>query len=476
VIGTVLTFGFVLMCSDRYMRRRQQAQDALKRAALIDDLTQLPNRAMVSERLRKLEADSKERPGAAFAVLFVDLDHFKYVNDSLGHEAGDQLLVETADRLSRIVRQNDLVVRDYEVLAGRFGGDEFVLVLSHISEPKHAVRVAERVLDAMAKPFQLNGQAISIQCSIGISTSLGGYSVVDDLLRDADTAMYQAKASGRATYIMFDESMHAGAQKRLRIENELRAAIDAGEIAAWYQPIVALASGRIVGFEALARWVHPERGVIPPDEFIPIAEETGLIIQIGHIVLEQATRTMERMSAMPGGETICMNVNVSRRQLVDERFRTDIRQVVGQLAVPAGRLHLELTETAVSGVSPVIAEVLHELKSLGVMIQLDDFGAGLSSLSLLRTLPLDGLKVDRSFIDATSSDAQAIAILSGIVSLGHSLGKTITVEGISEAGQLATVRALDCDLAQGYLFGRPMTADEAAAILKIDFSSYCAAA
>lgn len=477
VTAAVQPFCFVLMCNDRYVSERRAAERALNEAARTDALTLMPNRTLVTTRLSELSRRSAERRSGLYAVLFIDLNNFKYVNDSLGHEAGDQLLIETGKRLTHVVRTSDTLARGDSSLAGRFGGDEFVLILDGLSVPGDAALVAERILAAMALPFVIGGQRVSVQCSIGISVNNPALPTATDLLREADTAMYRAKLAGRANFAVFDESMHVQARQRLTLENDLRAALEGDEIRAYYQPIVDLTNGRIVGFEALARWHHPTQGLIPPDAFIPVAEETGLIVQIGQRMLQQAVATLERMNAMPGGEAIRMNVNVSRRELVHPQFLSNVREVLAGMSVTPDRLRLEITETAVSGCATVpVLELLRDLKDLGVDILLDDFGAGLSSLSLLRQLPLDGIKIDRAFIERSTGDVQAITILNAIISLGRNLGKTITVEGVSEPAQVATVLTLDGDLAQGYLFGRPVPADQAEALLGTDFSGCCAAA
>lgn len=479
VVAVVMPFGFVLMCNDRYMSRRREAEEALHAAARVDTLTQLANRAMVTDRLSEVTQRAARRPGAIYGVLFIDLNNFKYVNDSLGHGAGDQLLVQTGERLMQVIRSRDTLAPGVSSLAGRFGGDEFVLVLEDMAHREDASLVAERILDAMAAPFVIEGQRVAVQCSIGISVSdpATSHLVTTDLLREADTAMYRAKLAGRANFVVFDESMHVQARTRLTLENDLRAALELNQIQAYYQPIVDLATGSIVAFEALARWHHPERGMIPPDAFIPVAEETGLIVEVGHRMLQQAAATLERLNRLPGGEAVRMNVNVSRKELVYPRFVSNVRDVVCRMGVSPERLRLEITETAVSGSATIpVSAVLSELKQLGVEILLDDFGAGLSSLSLLRSLPLDGIKIDRSFVEHLNGDEQAITILNAIISLGHNLGKSITTEGVADRTQVAIVLALGGSLVQGYLFGRPVPAADAERMLGTDFSSYCVAA
>ena len=479
VVAVVMPFGFVLMCNDRYMSRRKDAEEALHAAARVDTLTQLPNRSMVTARLSEVTQRAAERPGTRYGVLFIDLNNFKYVNDSLGHGAGDQLLVQTGQRLMDVIRTTDTIAPTGSSLAGRFGGDEFVLVFEDLRTPECAALVAERILDAMAAPFVIEGERVSVQCSIGISVSdpATSHLATADLLREADTAMYRAKMAGRANFVVFDESMHVQARTRLTIENDLRAALELNQIQAYYQPIVDLTTGSIIAFEALARWHHPERGMVPPDAFIPVAEETGLIVEVGQRMLQQAAITLERMNRLPGGEAVRMNVNVSRKELVYPGFVGNVRDVVTKLGVAPERLRLEITETAVSGSATIpVSAVLSELKQLGVEILLDDFGAGLSSLSLLRSLPLDGIKIDRSFVEHLNGDEQAITILNAIISLGHNLGKSITTEGVSERTQVATVLALGGTIVQGYLFGRPVPAADAEGMLGTDFSSYCVAA
>jgi diguanylate cyclase (GGDEF)-like protein len=479
VFAVVLPFGFVLMCNERYVSQRTRAEDALSAAARFDALTRMPNRTMVTDRLRALAARGDGGAGRLYAVLFIDLNNFKYVNDSLGHQAGDQLLVETGDRLTHVIRSCDLLAQRSESIAARFGGDEFVLILDDLKGPADAAAIAERILDTMAEPFTVAGQRVAVQCSIGISVSNAAARplATEDLLREADTAMYRAKLAGRANFVVFDESMHVAARKRLLLENELRAALVCNQIRAHYQPIVSLSTGAVVAFEALARWHHPELGLIPPDVFIPIAEETGLIVEIGQQIMREAVATLERMNLVRGGESIRMNVNVSRRELVHPRFLSHVREVVRGMSVAPERLRLEITETAVSGTAHVpFSELLLDVKALGVEILLDDFGAGLSSLSLLRGLPLDGIKVDRSFLEWADSDVQAITILNAIIALGRNLGKIVTVEGVVDTRQVATVLALEANLAQGYLFGRPVPAVDAEALVGADFSSYCVAA
>ena len=437
---------------------RNRGAAALKKAASIDPLTQLPNRAQLTNCLQEVFDDRDG--GRLHAVLFIDLDNFKFINDSLGHSAGDELLVETAARLRKVVRSHHSVVGPNRSLVARFGGDEFVVVLDQLSDPGHASIVATRILTEMSRPFVLRGQNLAVRCSIGVATSEREYLTVDELLRDADTALYHAKAAGKAHCVVFDDSMHVKATRRLQIETELSAALGQHRIECHYQPLINLRNGVVIGFEALMRWNHPVYGMVPPGEFIPLAEENGLIVELGAEVLRAAAEAIRVMSASQQRPVI-VNVNVSRRQLMHAGFLPTLADTLDGLGDLRPCLRLEITESAVSGSNARVLEALRQAKALGVEIHLDDFGTGLSSLSLLRILPIDGIKIDRSFLEAAQDNEQAIAILHAIIALGHNLRMTVTAEGISAVEQLSTVLALNCDVAQGYLFGRPQARADA---------------
>jgi diguanylate cyclase (GGDEF)-like protein/PAS domain S-box-containing protein len=420
---------------------RRKAQARLLQAAFYDPLTGLPNRALFKDRLEVAFARAKGREAARFAVLFLDLDRFKLVNDSLGHRAGDELLVQIARRLESCRRAGDTVAR--------LGGDEFTLLVEGVSGEEEAISVAERVHRALAPPFLVEGHEVFAGASIGIA--LGGPATerVEHLLRDADTAMYRAKV--RSTrHAVFDSSMHQRAMAALRLENELRRALERGELRVHYQPIVELASGRAVGVEALVRWEHRERGLVPPGEFISLAEETGLVVPLGRWVLDEACRAM---SVLPEGLT--MSVNLSGRQLLQPEFGEQLASVLARCGLPPSRLRLELTESMLIGNGAAAVEALNKLRSTGVRLCIDDFGTGYSSLSYLHELPIDSLKIDRSFVAAMAEDERKHKIIQTILLLGRGLGIEVVAEGVETQEQQQALLKLGCERAQGYFFGRP---------------------
>lgn len=438
----------------------------------LDRLTGLPGRAAAEHFLRLLPGAPNASQAESFcAALFIDLDNFRYVNDGLSHAAGDLVLAEATRRIRRAIPTDPTADTPSPAphLLTRSSGDEFLLVLGAVPTQEDVEAIAERVRRGMAHPFRIGLETVALQCSIGIATAHPRGLRCADLLREANTALHHAKDSRRGGHLVFRDRMHIDARRRLRLEADLTSAVAGGQIEAAYQPIVALESGRAVSFEALARWHHPILGPIAPDEFIPIAEETGLVVPLAHTLLCRAIDLLERLSVLPGGETIRMNVNVSRRQLADAAFIPMLESLLRGLSLAPSRLCLEITESMVM-TSKSIRDSLFEIKSLGVQLHLDDFGTGLSSLSLLRTLPFDGIKVDRSFIE-TAEDREAIAILHAIITLGRNLRKVTTAEGIETTTHMATVQALGCDLAQGFLLGRPVNAAGAAALLTEDFSS-----
>jgi predicted signal transduction protein with EAL and GGDEF domain len=444
----------------------------LKRAALTDALTGLPNRALFMDRLNSALLRSRRDAGHKFAVLFIDADQFKVVNDSLGHDAGDQLLLQIANRLKQCAREVDTVSRpnaegtpesvagcaDREpTMAARLGGDEFTLILENIRTDADAARVAQRLLAASSKPFEINGRIVHSSLSIGITTSSPGYERAEDMLRDADTAMYHAKREGRARITMFDKAMHNEAMARLTFENDLRTAVTQGHIVVVYQPIVDMQSQRLIGFEALARWQHPQRGAISPAEFIPMAEETGAIVALGSQVLEQACRQLRAwQDKFPAMRDLTMSVNVSRKQLCAADLISRVQQVLAETGVNPGNLKLEITESSVMSDTKASLAVLRRIRDMGIQLHIDDFGTGYSSLSCLQNFPLTGLKIDRDFVKEITNKPDQAAIIRTIINLAHTLNIPLVAEGVETAEQTRTLQAMGCDQAQGYLFAKPM--------------------
>lgn len=415
------------------------------RAALHDPLTGLPNRALLMDRLETGLARS-QRHSRLVAVFFLDLDRFKLVNDSLGHGAGDRLLIEVARRLRHVTRPSDTVAR--------LGGDEFA-ILSEDWEDRDAVEgLAERLIAALAPPVGLGSKTVFTTASIGVALASSGSPHA--LLRDADAAMYAAKQRGKARYEMFDEAMRERTVGRLELENELRIAIERGDLSVEYQPIVDLRAGAIAGVEALARWRHLERGTISPLEFIPVAEETGLIIPLGSRVLEQACADAQRWNADRPDRPLYVSVNVSAIQL----SRADLADTVARVAAARGAdprtLCLEVTESVLMTDAVCSASNVEALDRLGVRLAMDDFGKGYSSLTSLKRLPVDLLKIDRSFVTDLGHDREDTAIIAAVVALARALDLTIVAEGIETEHQRDTLRALGCDLGQGFLFSRPV--------------------
>ncbi len=438
---------------------RKNAEEQLLHDALHDKLTGLSNRALFMDRLSQAFGRLKRHPDALFAVLFLDFDRFKNINDSLGHMAGDQLLISVSQRLSDCLRPGDTV--------SRLGGDEFSILLEEVGDVAGAILVAERIQNALSQPFAIAGQEIFTSASIGIALGHLEYDHPEDLLRDADMAMYRAKASGKARHEVFDAGMHKRAVALLQLETDLRWAIEREEFQLWYQPIVALETGRIGGFEALIRWKHPQRGLVSPLDFIPIAEETGWIVPIGRWVLEEACRQLAQWhQEIPGEIPLAMSVNLSGKQFSQPDLIANIEDVLRRHNLPPGCLKLEITESALMDNAQEITDRLLKLNSLGVKLGLDDFGTGYSSLSYLHRFPLDTLKIDRSFIARMNEGGENREIVRTIVSLGKNLSMDVVAEGVEDAQQLADLRALKCKNGQGYFFARPLTSDAAFEMLQ----------
>jgi diguanylate cyclase (GGDEF)-like protein/PAS domain S-box-containing protein len=435
----------------------EAASRALEYRAFHDELTGLRNRAYLNDRVNTLLERIREDGGANFAVVFFDLDRFKVVNDSLGHRVGDLLLIEIARRLEGCIRSQDTLVR--------LGGDEFTCVVE-ASELPEIVAIAERILAALRAPIRLAGREIFASTSIGIAYVDQRYETAADILRDADTAMYRAKQSGGMRYEMFVENMHERALASLRVQMDLRGAIDRSEFLLYYQPLVQLETGQVYGLEALVRWQHPENGLIPPAEFIPIAEETGLIVAIGTWVLHEACRSMAAWhAALPENEKLTLSVNVSSRQLLDVRFFYELERALEQSGLDPSTLQLEITESIFLAHAEDFATLLERIQALGVRIALDDFGTGYSSLSYLERFRFDTLKIDQSFVAKLLTAGATSEIVRLIIGLAGALGMDVVAEGVEESEQWDALREYGCAHGQGYLFSRPVPEADVAALL-----------
>ena len=447
--------------------RMAGSQTDITERKVSDPLTGLPNRLLFIDRLGRLIRHSKRHKDHLFAVLFLDLDGFKMINDSLGHLIGDQLLVGVAARLEKCLRSSDTVARLGETFTvARLGGDEFTILLDDIKEPADANRAAERLMKALAPPFVLAGKEIFTSISIGIAMSNTAYEEPEDLLRDADTAMYRAKSLGKARFEVFDADMRASVMARLQLETDMRRALERHEFRNVYQPIVALESGRIVGFEALMRWQHPTRGMIGPEEFIFVAEETGLIRDLGWWSLREACRQMSTWRTRSKAYLdLTMSVNVSAKQLLQPHLVDEMSKLLRETALPPEALKLEITESAVMADPAAAAEMLQKIKSLGVRLAIDDFGTGYSSLSYLHRFPLDTLKIDRSFISGAADGSEGMEIARTIMPMAKNLRLDVVAEGVETIEQVGLLRRLQCKYAQGYYFSKPLAPEEVPPLL-----------
>ncbi|WP_199300327.1 bifunctional diguanylate cyclase/phosphodiesterase [Trichocoleus sp. FACHB-262] len=430
---------------------RKWAEEQLLHSALHDALTHLPNRALFMDRLEHAMQRAKRSAGHLFAVLFIDLDRFKLINDSLGHLIGDELLVAIARRLTACLQLGDTVAR--------LGGDEFAVLLEDIPDLSDATQMAERIKQALALPFNLSGYEVFTTASIGIALYTPSYVQPENLLRDADIALYRAKAVGKACYEVFNLSMHAHAVERLQLETDLRRAIDRQEFQVRYQPIVALATGAIVGFEALVRWHHPQRGLVAPTEFIAVAEETGLIVPLGHWVLQEACQQVANWQVrFPFCQPLTISVNISGRQFSQTDLMTQVSQILQTTQLAPGSLKLEITETVLMENSEPAIAMLLALKTLNIQLYMDDFGTGYSSLSYLHRFPIDVLKIDRSFVTTIDTNSKNSAIVQTIITLAHNLGMQVIAEGVETAVQHTQLNQMGCEYGQGYLFSKPVSA------------------
>ncbi|MBZ0274153.1 EAL domain-containing protein [bacterium] len=440
---------------------RTEAEEKIRQYAYHDTLTGLPNRAYLLDRLASCIERQKRLDEYFFAVLFLDLDNFKVVNDSLGHAAGDELLIAVARRLKEGIRSIDAVGRFEEDAAARIGGDEFVIALEGIRRPTDSAIVAERLLNFLLEPFNIAGQEINVTASIGIAVGGRSYESANDLLRDADTAMYRAKGAGKSGYAVFSPEMHIAARARLEMENDMRRAVEHGQLVLHYQPIVSLTDGSISAFEALLRWQHPEKGLLSPAMFIPIAEESGQILALGNWVMHDAAgRLSEWTRRFPAAGNVKLNINVSARQLRNGDVPERLRGMFETSGLAPERVNVEITESFVIDDLDAAVRELTRVRELGVGLHIDDFGTGYSSLSSLHRLPFTTVKVDREFVRSLDESEHNRAFVHAIVTLAHAIGMKVTVEGIETAEQLARVTAVGCDFAQGYYFGRPQPAGE----------------
>jgi diguanylate cyclase (GGDEF)-like protein len=430
--------------------------DQLARQAFRDPLTSLPNRALFMDRLAHALTRT-ERRGEQLAVLFLDLDRFKVVNDSLGHGVGDQLLIGVSQRLAGCLRPEDTIAR--------LGGDEFAILLEDVKDDKGPTSVADRLTGELQQPFVVEGREVVITVSIGIAMSTARRMTPEDILRDADLAMYHAKGKGKARYEVFDKSMNAPAKERMDLELDLRNAVARGEFILHYQPVVELPTGRITEVEALVRWKHPQRGLLFPADFVGLSEETGLIVPLGRWVLHEACRQTRQWQLAAPATKLAISVNLSARQLQQPGLVDEIGAVLRETRLDPGALRLEITETVVMHDAPTTLAKLEALKALGVQLAIDDFGTGYSSLGYLKRFPVDTLKIDRSFVKGIGRDMEDSAIVRAVITVAKSLGLSVTAEGIETADQLDQLRTLGCDHGQGYFFAKPMTSDRVPALL-----------
>jgi diguanylate cyclase (GGDEF)-like protein len=437
---------------------RKRAEEKLLHDALHDTLTGLPNRGLFLDRLGQAIAFQQRRADHRFAVLFLDLDRFKTVNDSLGHVQGDALLVQVAKRLAGCVSRGDTVAR--------LGGDEFAVLLEDFSGPDDPLRTAERIQQVLSAPHDLGGTEVFATASIGVAVGSPEYKEAEELLRDADTAMYRAKEQGRSGHAVFSPDMHERARALLQLESDLRRALERDELRLWYQPIVSLSSGQIGGCEALVFWEHPTRGKIPPNDFIAFAEETGLILPLGRWALRTACRDCKAWNdALPQNQSVSVSVNLSGKQLVQHQVVDDVGAALQESNLDARKLRLEVTESVIMENPGPAGVLLQQLKALAVHLLLDDFGTGYSSLSYLHNFRFDTLKIDRSFVSRLEMSQKNVEIVRTIVSLARGLSMEIIAEGIENPAQVQQLRALRVELGQGYWFSRPLDAKSFADLL-----------
>ncbi|MDB9525135.1 EAL domain-containing protein [Oscillatoria sp. CS-180] len=445
--------GIITDISDRKRAEKQLIHDALH-----DGLTQLPNRTLFVDRLETSLARQRRSPSYGFAVLFLDLDRFKVVNDSLGHAAGDQLLIEVADRLLNCVRAGDTVAR--------LGGDEFTILLDEVTETSAVINCVKKIQAELNSPVEINGNTVHTGSSIGIVMATQAYKTGPDLLRDADIAMYRAKENHRAGYELFDQAMHAQTMRRMKLENDLHISLKRHEFELRYQPIIALKDEQVVGFEALVRWQNPDEGIVRPDEFIHIAEEIGLIVPLGNWIFESACRQLKQWQLIdPKYGNLKINVNIASQQLRDPHLIKTLDYVLNDIGLSGHCIRMEITESVLVEKTESTIEILNQIRQRGVHISIDDFGTGYSSLSYLSRLPINNLKIDKSFVSRMHLEVDSLEIVRTITTLAQTLDMDVTAEGIELDIQLYLLKELNCEFGQGYYFSKPMTATAVEALL-----------
>jgi diguanylate cyclase (GGDEF)-like protein len=438
---------------DRISQALRESKEKFRHAAFHDALTDLPNRNLFMETLKFALEKSKHTKSFKFSVLFLDINRFKTINDSLGHSMGDRLILHVAKRLSSAVREKDLVAR--------FSGDEFAFILNNINNIEDAKQFAERIEEKISEPFTLNGKQVFTSFSIGIALGGAEYEVAEDILRDADIAMYHAKETEK-NYVVFDKNMHTRAVTRLQLETDLRTAIERDELTMFYQPIINLDSMRLFGFESLIRWNHPTRGLVPPSEFIPVSEMTGFIVPLTLWVLQNSCRQMvEWQEKNPRHKNLVISVNLSGKHFAQKNLVEQIKTILKETRINPACLKLELTESAVMENAESVIVMMKQIRELGIQLSIDDFGTGYSSLSYLHRFPINTLKVDRSFVDTMEDGTENGEIVRTVIALAKTLRLDVVAEGIETIHQLHQLRILGCEYGQGYLFSRPVPAEEA---------------
>ena len=443
---------------DRIGKALRESKERFRHAAFHDALTDLPNRNLFIETIRFMLEKSKAARGGQFAVLFLDLDRFKTINESLGHSIGDKLILHVGKRLSNLIREGDLVAR--------FSGDEFAIILNNVKSVNEAGSFAELISQKLSEPFTLKGRQVFTGVSIGIAMSGPGYEDAENILRDADIAMYYAKEKNK-NFEIFDKTMHTRAVTLLQLETDLRYAIDRNELCTYYQPIIDLDSLNLIGFEALIRWNHPRRGLVPPLEFIPVSEETGLIVPITLWILRNTCEQMVQWQSLsPMNKSLVISVNLSGKHFAHGDLVEQVQKIIEETGIDPGCLKLEITESAVMENAEMVILMLKQLKQLGVQLSIDDFGTGYSSLSYLHRFPIDTLKIDRSFVSTMENGSENGEIVRTIVALAKTLGMNVIAEGIETIHQIHQLRILGCEYGQGYLFSRPVPVDEAGQIIQ----------